>query len=170
MASLVKFMDQLGLQLEWPNCANRPARQSPTVQNPIDRPWLKRYALDARPGLCILISDLMDEQGYADGLNALGSARLDVNLLHTLCPAEIDPQFVGDLKLKDIETAATQDMSMDDVALNQYRERLQTWTAEIECFLPQTRRQISPHRHLAAGRADFIARSARRGVAHLNDV
>lgn len=140
MAELVKFADQLN-QTNAPigQVPTRPTARSERVEgsagkNQSINPWLKRYALDARPGMCILISDLLDEQGYADGLNALGSARLDVNLLHTLCPAEIDPQFVGDLKLKDIETAAMQDMSMDDVALNQYRERLQTWTAEIAIF------------------------------------
>src|SRR5690242_15936656 len=31
--------------------------------------WWKRYALDARPGLCIVISDFLDVEGYAEGLN-----------------------------------------------------------------------------------------------------
>ncbi len=93
--------------------------------------WLKRYALDARPGLCILISDMLDEGGYAEGFNALGSSRLDVNLLHTLSPDELDPQFTGDLRLRDVETANLQDMSMDDNVLNQYRQRLATWSEEI---------------------------------------
>jgi uncharacterized protein (DUF58 family) len=92
--------------------------------------WLKRYALDAKTGLCIVISDLLDEEGYVDGFNALGSSRLDVNLLHTLSPDEIDPQFNGDLRLKDVETASLQDMSMDDQVLNQYRQRLTAWTEE----------------------------------------
>lgn len=92
--------------------------------------WLKRYALDARPGLCIVISDLLDEEGYVEGFNALGGSRLDVNLLHTLSPEEIDPQFTGDLRLKDVETAGLQDMSMDDQVLNQYRQRLSAWTEE----------------------------------------
>ena len=92
--------------------------------------WLKRYALDARPGLCIVISDLLDEAGYIDGFNALGGSPLDVNLLHTLCPDELDPQFSGDLRLKDVETAGLQDMSMDDQVMNQYRQRLSAWTEE----------------------------------------
>jgi uncharacterized protein (DUF58 family) len=92
--------------------------------------WMKRYALDAKPGLCIVISDLLDEQGYTEGFNALGGSRLDVNLLHTLSPDEIDPQFTGDLRLKDVETAGLQDMSMDDQVLNQYRQRLNAWTEE----------------------------------------
>ena len=96
--------------------------------------WWKRYALDARPGLCIVISDLFDSDGYADGLNALGSSRLDVNVLHTLSPEEIDPEIAGDLRLRDIESAATQDVSLDDAALSQYRQRLTAWTGEIAEF------------------------------------
>ncbi len=80
--------------------------------------------------MCIVISDLLDEEGYVDGFNALGSSRLDVNLLHTLSPDEIDPQFNGDLRLKDVETAGLQDMSMDDQVLNQYRQRLSAWSEE----------------------------------------
>ncbi len=137
MADLVKFVEQLSTP-QSPNSPNLQSlnlqRSTANAQRSTLNTWLKRYALDARPGLCILISDMLDEQGYADGLNALGSARLDVNVLHTLCPAELDPSFVGDLKLKDIETAAVQDMSMDDVALNQYRDRLETWTSEIAAF------------------------------------
>ncbi len=96
--------------------------------------WWRRYALDARPGLCIVISDFLDADGYAEGLNALGSSRLDVGVLHTLSPAELDPEFAGDLRLRDIETAATQDISLDDAALIQYRQRLNQWTGEIAEF------------------------------------
>jgi hypothetical protein len=96
--------------------------------------WWKRYALDARPGLCIIISDFLDTEGYAEGLNALGSSRLDINVLHTLSSDELDPEFAGDLRLRDVETTAMQDVSLDDAALNQYRQRLNRWTAEIADF------------------------------------
>ncbi|BCX04418.1 MAG: hypothetical protein KatS3mg053_2356 [Candidatus Roseilinea sp.] len=99
-------------------------------QQPLNA-WLRRYALDARPGLCILISDMLDEGGYTEGFNALGNSRLDVNLLHTLSADELDPQFTGDLRLKDVETANPQDMSLDDAVLSQYRQRLAAWSEEI---------------------------------------
>lgn len=93
--------------------------------------WWKRYALDARPGLCIIISDFFDPEGYIDGLNSLGSSHLDISVLHTLSPAELDPEFAGDLRLRDIEGGVTQDISLDDAALNQYKHRLAQWTGEI---------------------------------------
>ena len=135
MAGLVKFIEQLTENTAQNAANNSPPNRSAQGSKPQTiNHWLRRYALDARPGFGILISDLLDEQGYIDGLNALGSSRIDIHVVHTLCPAELDPQFVGDLKLKDVETAAFQDMSMDDVALNQYRERLDAWTTEISAF------------------------------------
>jgi uncharacterized protein (DUF58 family) len=110
---------------------NISARRNPTPKRQSLNAWMKRYALDARPGLCIVISDMLDEGGCVDGLNALGGSRLDVSVLHTLSPDELDPQFVGDLRLKDIETAGLQDMSMDDMVLNQYRQRLAMWSDDI---------------------------------------
>jgi uncharacterized protein (DUF58 family) len=110
---------------------NISARRNPTAKRQSLNAWMKRYALDARPGLCIVVSDMLDEGGYVEGLNALGGSRLDVSVLHTLSPDELDPQFVGDLRLKDVETAGLQDMSMDDMVLNQYRQRLAGWSDEI---------------------------------------
>jgi uncharacterized protein (DUF58 family) len=94
--------------------------------------WLKAYALRARPGLCIVFSDLFDDAGYNDGFNALGARGIDVNVLHVLAPDEIDPHLTGDMRLKDVETEAEQDLSIDDIVLNQYRARLKAWSDEIE--------------------------------------
>jgi len=124
-AALIAFVERVSAadkrNLRSPNPAGRSSLNA----------WLRRYALDARPGLCILISDMLDEGGYAEGLNALGNSRLDFNLLHTLSPDELDPQFTGDLRLKDVETAALQDMSLDDAVIGQYRQRLAAWSGEI---------------------------------------
>ena len=94
-------------------------------------PWWRRYAMDAQPGICILITDMLDPEGYGDGLNALGANRQDVRLLHLLCPSELEPDLAGDLRLKDIETGAVQDVSLDEATLRQYRERLEDWSRQI---------------------------------------
>ncbi len=130
-SGVIEFIERETLPAEIADGRVSPNRvtQSTNLNN-----WWKRYALDARPGLCIVISDFLDPDGYADGLNALGSSRLDLNVLHTLSPAELDPEFAGDLRLRDIETSATQDISLDDAALNQYRQRLTQWTGELSEF------------------------------------
>jgi uncharacterized protein (DUF58 family) len=121
IADLIKFVE------------NTPAPEPATTTGarPGLNAWMRRYALNAKPGICIIISDLFDEESIADGIMALGSNRLDVSLLHTLCAEELDPQFVGDLRLKDVETAVVQDLSMDDAVLGQYRQRLKEWTDDI---------------------------------------
>jgi len=131
MAELIKFVEGLMNTSSTRTPANVPAMGKPAM--PLND-WFKRYALKAKPGLCIIISDLLDEGGYEEGLTALGSSRLDLHVLHTLCPAELDPQLIGDLKLKDIETNRTQDLSLDDAVMAQYRQRLNEWTAAITNF------------------------------------
>jgi uncharacterized protein (DUF58 family) len=91
--------------------------------------WLRASAQRAKPGLGVLLSDLFDEQGYAEGINALGAAGIDINVLHTLSPEELDPSLTGDVQLKDIETSGLQDLSVDDIVLGQYRQRLSEFTA-----------------------------------------
>lgn len=93
--------------------------------------WLRRHAIGARPGLCFLVSDVLDPSGCIEGMNALFGAGLDVALLHTLCPAELDPPLTGDLRLRDAETGETQDVSLDESVLTQYRERLAAWTTAL---------------------------------------
>jgi uncharacterized protein (DUF58 family) len=93
--------------------------------------WLKAYAQRARPGLCLLLSDMLDDSAGRPGLDALGAAGLEVALLHILSPDELDPQIAGDLRLTDVETGDAQDLSIDESLLAAYRRRLQEWTAEV---------------------------------------
>jgi uncharacterized protein (DUF58 family) len=126
-SGVIEFLEKVTLNLD-------PTDSVLTPQSSGLNDWWKRYALDARPGLCIILSDFLDAEGYTEGVNALGASRLDVNVLHTLSPDELDPEFAGDLRLKDIETSAMQDVSLDDAALNQYRQRLSRWMGELSDF------------------------------------
>ncbi|MCS7061481.1 MAG: DUF58 domain-containing protein [Anaerolineae bacterium] len=93
--------------------------------------WWKRYALDVQPGICVIISDLFDPQGCNEGLTALVSARLEVRVLHTLCPAELEPEVVGDVCLKDSESGAAQEVSIDEALLRAYQNRLRAWSNSL---------------------------------------
>ncbi len=93
--------------------------------------WLRRCARDARPGLAILISDMLDEEGAGEGIAALAGKGLTVHLLHTLSPDELSPALVGDLQLKDIETGSAQDVSLDAGVLDAYRRQLSAWRAQL---------------------------------------
>jgi len=98
---------------------------------------LRQYASQARyPGLLFVLSDLLVEGGGKEGLKALQAAGHEVNVIHILAPAEIHPELalIGDLRLKDVETGATQEVSIDGGILDLYRENYEKWQSDIEGF------------------------------------
>lgn len=93
---------------------------------------LRAYALRARrPGLALLIGDLLAPGGFQDGLHALQARGHEVGVLHLLSPDEVDPPLLGDLKLIDAETDAAAEITLDAAALDAYRDRLRRWQGEI---------------------------------------
>lgn len=98
---------------------------------------LRDYALRAaRPGLCLLLSDMFSPSGYLDGVNALLSKGHEIAILHVLAPDEIDPPLVGDLRLIDMETGAPQEVSLDADMRQLYRRRVEAWREDmrVECL------------------------------------
>ena len=98
---------------------------------------LKQYASQAKyPGLLFVLSDFLVEGGGIEGLKALQAAGHEVNVIHVLAPAEVHPELalIGDLRLKDIETGATQEVSIDGTILDLYREKFEAWQSGIEEF------------------------------------
>ncbi len=96
---------------------------------------LQNYALRARrPGLLLVLSDMLSPGGYQDGIHALQARGYEVGLLHILSPDEIDPPVSGDLKLVDVETGEEAELTLDPTTLALYRERLAAWRQEIAAF------------------------------------
>ena len=89
---------------------------------------LRDYALAGqRPGLVFLISDLFSPDGFMDGLAQLRGRGHEIVILHLLSPDEIDPPLAGDLRLMDVETGQSQEVSMDAELRDLYRQRVQAW-------------------------------------------
>lgn len=87
-----------------------------------------------RPGLALVISDLLAPGGYAEGLKRLQAAGQEVAVAHVLAPDELDPALEGDLRLVDVETAAAEDVSLTPALLDGYRRRLEAFTGEAAAF------------------------------------
>jgi uncharacterized protein (DUF58 family) len=87
-----------------------------------------------RAGLAIVISDLLDPKGFERGLEALRFARYDVLLLQILDEEDVRPTYTGLVRLRDLETDQEQRLTIDEVLLTQYRERVQQWCSQIEDF------------------------------------
>ncbi len=96
---------------------------------------LQNYARRARePGLAVVISDLLDPDGYEAGVRALLERRFDVHLIHVLTPEEMAPELTGDLRLVDSETGETRELSVDGGTLRAYRRRLVEFLERAETF------------------------------------
>lgn len=93
---------------------------------------LKTYALrGGRPGLCFVISDLFTPGGFRDGMNALLSRGYEVALIQVLAPDEVDPPLGGDLRLVDVETGQTQEVTVDGGLRQLYLKRLVAWREDM---------------------------------------
>ncbi|MBV7332699.1 DUF58 domain-containing protein [Chloroflexi bacterium TSY] len=95
---------------------------------------LQNYAAAAlQTGPLLLITDLMEET-WQDGMGVLAARGFEITLLHILSPQEIEPSFQGDVKLLDVETGATVEITADYDLLQRYRENLRIWQGEIAQF------------------------------------
>ena len=96
---------------------------------------LGEYALRARePGLAVVVSDLLDPQGFEAGVRRLLERRFDVHVIHVLAPDEMNPGFGGDLRLLDAETNELRDLTLDGEALRGYHQRLREFLERAEQF------------------------------------
>ena len=90
-----------------------------------------------RPGLIILLSDLLLVDGHEDGLKHLQGLGHEILLLQTLCPEELHPSMDGELQLIDSETGKPQEVNIDRGMRRVYTQRLKAWQAEIRRFCNQ---------------------------------
>ncbi len=82
----------------------------------------------------ILVTDLLDREGYQDGLLALQASGHDLFVVHVLAPEEIDPPEIGDVRLIDVETGGAEDVTLSRERIAGYRDRTARHYAEIEAF------------------------------------
>lgn len=103
---------------------------------------LRRAALNARrAGVSILISDFLSPDGYEDGFNHLLARHNDVYAFHVLAPEELNPDFLGDWRVVDSETGATQEISISRGQLKRYQQTVNNFCQRLKEHC--TRRGIS---------------------------
>lgn len=91
---------------------------------------VKRFCLRHRgQGVVVLISDLMDKNGYEGALKYLMAQRMDVYVIQVLSQEEIDPDVTGDLKLVDCEDQDIAEISVSAPLLARYKQTLASFTA-----------------------------------------
>ncbi len=75
-------------------------------------------------GIFVLISDLMDKQGYESAFRYLVSQQMDVYVIQVLSAEEIDPDVKGDLRLVDCEDQDSAEITVSAPLLDRYRKTL----------------------------------------------
>ena len=96
---------------------------------------IKDFSLrNSGSGVVVLISDLMDKQGYESALRMLIGRRMDVFVLHVLSPEEIDPPLRGDRKLIDVEDGDQAEVTINAYLLQRYQETVQSFIASVKSF------------------------------------
>ncbi len=93
---------------------------------------LHRY--QARPGLALVITDLLTPSDWRAGLRSLLSQGQDLVLLQVLAPEELDPEVSGDWRLVDDEDGSPLEVTITPWDLQAYRDRLSTYSQEITSF------------------------------------
>ncbi len=92
-------------------------------------------------GILVLITDLLDKQGYQDALRYLLAQRLDVYVIQVLSAEEIEPDVRGDLRLLDCEDNDATEITVSDPLLRRYQQTLAAFTNGARDFC--TRRGMS---------------------------
>ena len=85
-------------------------------------------------GVAVLLSDLMDKQGFESALRMLIGRRMDVFVVHVLSPEEIDPPLRGDRKLIDVEDGDQAEVTINAYVLDKYKETVKSFVSSVKTF------------------------------------
>jgi uncharacterized protein (DUF58 family) len=96
---------------------------------------VKNFCLrNAGKGIVVLISDLMDKEGYETALRYLMSQRFDIYVIHVLSKEELEPDIQGDLRLVDCEDDDVAEISTSAPLLKKYKETLAAFVGGAQEF------------------------------------
>lgn len=95
-----------------------------------------RFALQHRQkGICMVLSDFLDKGGHENALRYVAGGKYDLFAVHILSPQEIEPQLVGDLKLRDVEDDDLAEVSITQPLIKQYKANLNAYCLAIKDYL-----------------------------------
>src|SRR4030042_756925 len=91
-------------------------------------------SLCTRPGLAVIISDLLDTKGFKKGLEALMQRKFKTTLIQVLDHEELLPSLDGYLILKEMETGETKGITLTNDLRSLYRKKMEQFLDEIREF------------------------------------
>lgn len=85
-------------------------------------------------GIVVVISDMLDKQGYEEGLRYLTAQRMDPYIVQVLSEEEVEPDVKGDLRLVDCEDADEAEITVSLPLLNRYKQALSGFVGGLQEF------------------------------------
>ena len=85
-------------------------------------------------GLLIVCSDFLEADGVEEGLRFIAGRGDEIICMQLLAPEEIDPVAAGlsgDLRLSDVETGGTVEVTVTPALVRAYRQRLDAWCSAL---------------------------------------
>ena len=103
---------------------------------------VKQFCLrSSGKGIVVLISDLLDKNGYEAALRMLLAQQMDIYVVHVLSPEEMEPDLAGDLRLIDCEDGDITEITVSRPLLSRYKRTLAAFVDGAREFC--TRRGIA---------------------------
>ena len=87
-----------------------------------------------RKGVVLLLSDLLDEQGFEPALRHLAYGKFDTYVIHLVDQQDTSPQLKGSLSLTDSETGEVREVQLTPAALEAYRQSFTDYCQEVQAF------------------------------------
>jgi len=120
-ASVWRMLEQIG--------AIEPGRQASLAEG------VKNFCLrNPGRGVVVLISDLMDKDGFETALRYFVSHQVDCYVIQVLSQEELEPDVKGDLKLVDCEDQDEAEVSVSAPLLARYKQTLDAFVGSAQDF------------------------------------
>lgn len=88
-------------------------------------------------GVIVLITDMLDKQGYQSAIRLLVGRPVDVFVLHVLAPEELDPPVRGDYRLIDVEDGDAAEITISPYVAQKYRQTVSSFCKTAKAFCSQ---------------------------------
>lgn len=100
----------------------------------LGRALLSFQRLQPRPGLAVVLTDLLTDSDWRGGLRSLLALRQEVVLLQILAPEELNPDLSGDWRLVDDEDGRPLEITLTPRAIKMYQDRVHAFIQEVATF------------------------------------
>jgi uncharacterized protein (DUF58 family) len=85
-------------------------------------------------GIVVLLSDMMDKEGYEDALRYLVARQYDIYVIQVLSQEELEPALMGDLKLVDVEDEDEAEITVSGPLIKKYKQTLAAFQGGLQEF------------------------------------